>query len=259
MRENNLLHLTSRPRPPLLEDERFGYAFFLDLDGTLIEIAETPDAVSVDSRLPELIEHLSRACNGALALVSGRSIADIDHLLAMRNIPVAGQHGLERRDADGISVREGGHRHSLDAVRTTVSELAQRHPEVLFEDKGLSLAVHYRRLPQLASYLHRCIRKSVADYSDLAVQQGKLVVEIKPAGIDKGSAIAAFLSVQPFLGRSPVVIGDDITDESGFLVANAARGISIKIGPGPSSAQYRLPNVGALRSWLDRLVSETCP
>jgi len=254
--EHSHLHVPGKEIFPALDNERFAYAFFLDIDGTLVEIAETPDTVRIDTRLPELIERLFCACHGALALISGRSIADIDHLLGLAGIPVAGQHGLERRNAAGIGVCETGHRHSLKSIRAGFTELAERNPALLIEDKGLSLAVHYRRAPQLASYLRRSLQQLVAAYPDLVIQQGKQVVEVKPAGIDKGSAIAAFLSEPPFSGRIPVFAGDDVTDEAGFALVNACRGISIKVGPERSQAHYRFPNVGAVHSWLDRLVSE---
>ena len=235
-----------------------GWAYFLDIDGTLIELAETPDAVVVDVRLLGLVEWLYRASNQAMALVSGRSIADIDRLLGRPDIPVAGQHGVERRNACGVSFTAPPNTDSLAALAPRLTKLVRSHPALVLEDKGLSIAIHYRRLPAMAGYLSRLVRQSVAEHPGLIVQRGKCVLEIKPRGVDKGSAVQAFLSEPPFHGRTPVFIGDDATDENGFDVVNAMQGISIKVGPGRSCAKFRLPNVSAVRYWLSRLALENC-
>lgn len=234
------------------------WAFFLDVDGTLIEIADTPDAAHLDMRLLGLVECLFRASGGAMALVSGRTIADLDRRLGRPDIPVAGQHGLERRNAAGMTVRTEAAEEMLAAVAAPLRDLVERHPGLLLEDKGLAVALHYRRAPKLASYLYRSVRTLVADNPGLVLQAGKRVIEVKPAGMDKGDAIAAYLAEPPFLGRIPVFIGDDVTDEHGFAAVNACQGISIKVGRGRSCARYRLPDVAAVRAWLGRAAQETC-
>lgn len=227
------------------------WAYFLDVDGTLVELAVRPDAVVVSAELRTMISAAFACCHGALAVVSGRALADLDQLLAMPQLPMAGQHGLERRDAHGHL-----HQHVLapavlQEVHELLTPLQERHPGLLLERKGASLAVHYRQVPRLGSYLHR----SIADYlaqqkHGLQMQKGKYVLELKPQGHDKGSVIAEFMQQAPFSGRVPVFIGDDLTDEHGFARVNAMNGISIKVGKGRTHAHYRLPDVTAVHDWL---------
>ena len=238
--------MNKAPPPPKLD-----WAYFLDVDGTLIEIAETPDGVLVDAQLVELIEQLSRACGGALALVSGRSIANLEGMIGCRQLPMAGLHGLERRDAAGGWRTPATALDAKEAIKTALLPVLKRHPGLLLEDKGLTLALHYRSAPALAAYAHRLMARLVRLGGDrLELQRGKRVVEIKPAGIDKGSAIDAYLAEPPFWARRPVFIGDDLNDEHGFAAVNRMDGISIKVGKGASCARFRLPDVPAVRRWL---------
>lgn len=231
------------------------WAYFLDLDGTLLDIAARPDAVVTDRQLLVLIERLFNVCGGALALVSGRTLADMEQRLMGLEIPLAGQHGLERRNALGdIHRRDGAASEGLLRMRLLLTPLVDRHPGLLLEDKGLSLALHYRQAPLLAPYLHRLLPRLTAQAGGgLMVQKGKRVLEVKPSGIDKGTAIEDFLREPPYCGRLPVFVGDDVTDEHGFVVVNHYSGISIKVGRGPSCARYRLPDVEAVRRWLMRV------
>lgn len=238
------------PPPPELN-----WAYFLDVDGTLIEIAETPDGVLVDAQLLKLIEQLSRACGGALALVSGRSIANLEALVGGQRLPMAGLHGLERRDAEGRWSTHTSAFEAKAAIKTALFPVLERHPGLLLEDKGLSLALHYRLAPTLAAYVHRLMARQARLGECLEIQRGKRVVEIKPAGIDKGSAIDAYLGEPPFCARRPVFIGDDLNDEHGFAAVNRLDGISIKVGKGASCARFRLPDVQAVRRWLGRCIS----
>jgi len=227
-------------------------AFFLDVDGTLLEIADTPSTVRVDMDLLELIGRLSRVSGGALALVSGRSISDLEDLLGAQRIPIAGQHGLERRDAAGRLWIHAAPPGVKCAIKEALAPVLERHPGLLLEDKGLTLALHYRKAPNLAAYAHRLMAKLMVEAGGgLELQKGKRVVEIKPAGIDKGSAVAEYLTESPFRGRHPVFIGDDLNDEHGFAEVNRMGGISIKVGPGASCARFRLPGVAAVRTWLN--------
>lgn len=242
-------------RPPRLPAGS-ALAIFVDLDGTLVDIADTPAQIAVDAALRELLARLGAACNGALALVSGRSIADLDAHLAPLQLPLAGQHGLERRDPAGHLHRMPG-REQLLPLKQALDALLARHPEVLVEDKGLSLAVHYRHKPRLAPWLHRSLRALLAaSPGQFALQRGKRVIELRLAGADKGAAIAAFCAEAPFRGRRPVFIGDDVTDEHGFAMVNAAQGISVKVGAGTTAAGHRLPDVAAVLSWLETLVED---
>lgn len=228
------------------------YAFFLDVDGTLLEIADTPSAVRVDMELLELIGRLFRISGGALALVSGRSISDLEELLGMLRLPLAGQHGLERRDSAGRLWIHAAPPGAKCAIKEALVPVLTRHTGLLLEDKGLTLALHYRQAPHLAAYAHRLMSRLMQDAAgELELQKGKRVIEIKPAGIDKGTAVAEYLSESPFRGRHPVFIGDDLNDEHGFAEVNRMGGISIKVGPGASCARYRLPHVAAVRHWLN--------
>jgi trehalose 6-phosphate phosphatase len=240
----------ARRLPPLASAQP-DWAYFLDMDGTLIEIAETPTAAATDAGLLDLIRRLHAACRGAVAVVSGRTVADLERRLPGLALPLAGQHGLERRDAGGQHHLHAAPQEAKGAIEARLSPVLRRHPGLLLEDKGLSLAVHYRRSPQLASYVHQLLQDLVGDVDDsLHLQKGKRVVEIKPAGHDKGTAVESFLAEPPFRGRRPVYIGDDVTDEHAFAVVNRRGGISIKVGKGRSAARYRLPDVAAVRGWL---------
>lgn len=231
------------------------WAYFLDIDGTLIDIARTPDDVIVDEELPRLIDSLHSLCGGAVALVSGRALADIDRLLGMPHLPMAGLHGLEWRTGGGNAPRCcDASPPELEVIKRRLSSLRQRHEQLIVEDKGPTLALHYRQAPRLGGYLHRWVHNLVnLSGKNLQVQPGKRVIEIKPRGIDKGSVVTAFMAQNPFAGRMPVFIGDDLTDENGFVVINQMGGLSIKVGRGHTAATCRLPNVAAVHHWLSRL------
>src|SRR5206468_2265698 len=154
--------------------------------------------------------------------------------------PVAGQHGVERRDAAGRISRHAFPSQELDWVRRRLADAAARHPGLLVEDKGLSLALHCRRAPRLAGYGHRLVRSLGARLGErYHVQTGKRVVELKPAGKDKGVAVLEFMQEEPFRGRTPLFVGDDVTDEYGFATVNRLHGHSVKVGPGRTVARLR--------------------
>jgi trehalose 6-phosphate phosphatase len=237
-------------RRAALPAARDDWAFFLDVDGTLIELAASPGAARVDDALLGLVARLHHACGGALALISGRCLDDLEQRLGSVRIPLAGQHGLQRRDAAGRLHAHAAPPPARRALRQRLEGLVTRYPNLLLEDKGLTLALHYRQAPQLASWLHRTLAAWVAETAGLQLQKGKRVLEIKPAGFDKGSAVAEFMTEPPFLGRRPVFIGDDVTDEHGFEYVNELGGITIKVGAGKTAARYRLGDVAAVRAWL---------
>ena len=227
------------------------WAFFLDLDGTLLEIAETPDAVDADYSELALVGHLLRAADGAVAMISGRSLQQLDEILAPLVVPAAGQHGAERRDAQRVRHRHRFPANVLRPVAFGIRSFAARHQGLVFEDKGASVALHYRLAPQLAAAAQAKVREAAEPLGDqVEVQDGKMVVEVKPAGCDKGKAIADFMREPPFAGRVPVFLGDDVTDEYGFQVVNAMGGHAVKIGEGDSAAPWRLPDPAAARAWL---------
>lgn len=230
-------------------------AYFLDVDGTLLDIADTPDAICVDDALLDLLAQLLQCSGGAVALVSGRALADLERRFGSLGLALAGQHGLERRDAGGRR-----HIHAAPApprrlIGERLAPMLARHDGLLLEDKGMAMALHYRRAPHLADWAVRLMHTFAGP--DLEVQRGKCVAEIKPAGCDKGTAMVQYLAEAPFRGRRPVFVGDDLNDERGFDEVNRRDGISIKVGSGPTCARYRLPDAAAVRRWLHGIVEET--
>jgi trehalose 6-phosphate phosphatase len=227
------------------------WGFFLDVDGTLVEFSERPDKVRIDAALQSILRRLVDAAAGAVALISGRSIADIDRMFTPLLLPVAGQHGLERRNADGRIYVRATATARLHAAAEKLEQLTARYPDLKFENKGTTLALHYRRAPSLAHYADEIMRELLASLGDgFELLAGNMVFEIKPGGFDKGTAIAAFLEEPPFHGRVPVFIGDDVTDEFGFSLVNNLRGHAVKVGAGASSARWRLADAKAVRAWL---------
>lgn len=236
------------------------WAMFLDIDGTLLELADRPDAVRFDRSMRRLLRDITTATGGALALISGRSVADIDALLAPLALPVAGQHGIERRNAQGRLHRHVPPVHGLRRAATRIGAFASSRPGLLFEDKEHSLALHFRQAPQFEAAVGEEMRAVLESLGpEFTLQEGKMVCEIKHSGRDKGLAIAEFMAEAPFRGRTPVFIGDDLTDEHGFGVVNQLGGHSIKVGDGPSTAPWRLPDTGAVRDWLAALVEYLDP
>ncbi len=232
-------------------------AFFLDVDGTLLEIAETPNAVRVDADLLRLLERLHRASGGAVALVSGRAISDLDRRLGNLRLPRAGQHGLERRDATGRLWLHATPPETKRKIHAALAPALEKYPGLLLEDKGFTLALHYRQQPELEDYANSLMEGLVAENpDDLIIQKGKCVVEAKPAGFDKGTAIEEYLTEAPFKGRRPVFIGDDLNDEHGFAAINRVDGISVKVGAEETCARYRLPDVAAVRAWLADVLAQ---
>jgi trehalose 6-phosphate phosphatase len=229
-------------------------ALFLDLDGTLVEIAARPDRVRVPACLPTLLERLARQREGALAVVSGRPLADIDRLLAPWQGAAAGQHGGERRLANGTVDRTVDARsaQALDRLRPRLAALAAGAAGVFVEDKGAALAVHYRAAPEREAELCGGTRSLAAEFADaLRLVEGKMVFEFHPASSTKGTAIAAFLDEPPFAGRRPIFVGDDATDEDGFAEVDRRGGLAIRVGSlGGSAARFALPSVAAVLCWL---------
>ena len=231
-------------------------ALFFDVDGTLLELMERPWDVIADQELLSLLAELRDRVHGALALVSGRSTKDLDRIFDPMVLPVAALHGAEIRYPNGrVRVADP---HIMDHARPDVTRFVAAHPGLLLEDKGATLAVHFRRRPELgAAVLQFLTTFSPGD--EIAVQEGKLVVELKPALFDKGSAIASLLKRPPFAGRRPVFVGDDLTDEAGFAMVNACGGHSIRIGARetPTEARAHLPDAAALRAQLVAMLDDS--
>jgi len=236
----------------LLPPWRDDWALFLDVDGTLLTIAATPTAVSVPERAVGLLARLRDKLTGALALVSGRPIADLDRLFAPLRLPVAGAHGTERRDATGRVQRRDCSAALAPAMRV-LAAWAASHPGVILEDKGAALALHYRRAPELESAARDVMAAAViAAGPAFHVQHGKKVVEITVDAVNKGSAIAQFMTEPPFLGRLPVFLGDDLTDENGFEVVNRLGGHSVAVGVNRATrARWHLRDDKQVLEWLE--------
>jgi len=223
-------------------------ALFLDFDGTLAELAAQPGAVRMPDRLLPLLDHLQERLQGALALVTGRPLADLDALLAPLRLPAAAEHGAVRRGADGrqLSVPSP----DLKAVTRVASALARQHAGLQVEFKTAAVALHYRQAPGLENLCLQHLARAVLATPGVELLHGKCVIEVKPLGVSKGSAIAAFMREPPFAGRTPWFAGDDVTDEAGFAWVQAAGGQCLKVGAGPSLARHRCANPQALRDWL---------
>lgn len=252
---------TSQSLPPSsLPGGLSDYAFFLDIDGTLIRFATVPGRAYVDPWLLETLRVLHRAADGAVALVSGRTLESIDRLFSPLRFAAAGQHGAERCRPDGSIKRHAPPSSRIDAARRCVSGWAAGIDGLLVEDKGICVAVHYRQAPErqgeVREALERC-RNRGGDAYDL--QPGKMVFELRPAGIDKGTAIREFMLEAPFAGRMPLFLGDDATDEHGFAAAVTLGGHAIKVGDGATLADWRVADVAALRAWLAAILGRTTP
>jgi len=225
---------------------------FLDVDGTLIEFGPTPDAVHVDAALMQLLHRASVACDGAVALISGRSVAQLDTLFAPRRWPAAGLHGVERRDAFG-HVHLHREEHLPPALLDALRALERRHPGVRLEDKGRAAALHFRGAGELGAELEQELRQLAVRHGELDVQPGSYVLELKPAGITKAHAIEDFLREPPFSGRVPLFAGDDLTDLHGFEAVEGAGGVSIAVGP-RVKAMVDVPSPMELRALLDEFI-----
>lgn len=223
-------------------------ALFLDFDGTLVEIASQPGAVIIPPTLTSTLAALYGQLDGALALVSGRRLLDLDGFLAPLQLPAAVEHGAQRRNAQGqmISAPAADLRHVLAAAET----LVQQHPGLQLEHKNLALSLHYRHAPELEALCLQVMQAAVAQSSGLQLMQGKCVIDLKLTGFNKGTAIAAFMAEPPFAGRVPVFAGDDVTDEDGFAAVQRLGGQAVKVGPGATSALHRCAGVPALATWL---------
>jgi len=241
------MHEFPRPDPD--------WCLFLDFDGTLVELERRPEHVQASDRLITLLFDLSRALDGAVAIVSGRSVANLEGLLAPLRLPIAGIHGLERRDAHGLLHRYGEAVDGLEAVRAAVADFVDARPGLYWEDKGCALAVHYIDAPESGAEVERLLQQQRDRLGGhFHVQAGKAVYELKPAGRDKSAVVAEFLAEPPFAGRTPVVLGDDVTDEDAFAEVNRRDGWSIRVGAaGRTQARHCLASVGDALAWLEAI------
>lgn len=245
------------PAPPTnLDSDALG--LFLDVDGTLLEILDTPAAVVADEELLTLLNDCHASLDGALCLVSGRSIAEVDRILSPARYPVAGAHGAELRAADGPVPANAAAPFPADAEKTLQS-FADRHDGLLLERKRGGVSLHYRKAPAMERECRDLVLGMMSELGgDYRLIAGKMVFEIAPAGHNKGAAICRIMEEAPFVGRTPVFVGDDVTDEDGFEAVNRLGGVTVRVGEiDESAARFALPDVAAVRLWLNAAILGT--
>lgn len=223
-------------------------ALFLDFDGTLAELAPQPNAVRVPSGLVPTLAMLQHQLGGALAIITGRRQADIDHFLAPLRLPMASEHGAQYRFSDGSGTDMAAP--DLSSALQAADQLVSQHGGLLLEHKTSSMALHYRHAPYLEKLCRDTLATAMEKMNGVEMLAGKYVFEVKPTGVNKGQAIAFFMSHAPFAGRTPLFAGDDVTDEAGFAAVQELGGHGIKIGQGSSLARYRCLSPASLRGWL---------
>lgn len=235
------------PAPPVLAD---GVALFLDMDGVLAPMAPTPDGVGPVARRTAALRAVETRLAGRVAIVSGRTIVEIDRISDTALTSASGVHGLERRLKDGSIQRQApdpGVATALQAFRAFAAE----RPGVIVEDKGVSAGLHYRQAPDQTAAAKALAQRLQAD-TGLTLQPGHMVLELKTPGADKGTAVSAFMQDEPFKGAVPIMLGDDLTDEHGFEAAAALGGYGVLVGPErETAARYRLEDVDAVLTWLE--------
>lgn len=238
------------PAPPSLASllSQGRVALFLDFDGTLVDIAASPDVVTLPQQLPERLERLSRCLGGALALVTGRSIENLQSFLGPLDVHLAGSHGGDVRAPDGTALRNGT---PVPApVAEALSRFAVAH-SLLYEGKAHGAALHFRARPELESAA-RDFAAELASAHGLTTKAGKCVIELVWPGADKGGAVALLAARRPFARALPVFIGDDITDEDGFAACTRLGGFGIAVGERASAAaRYHLATVKDVNAWLE--------
>jgi trehalose 6-phosphate phosphatase len=231
------------------------WCLFLDVDGTLIELTDTPSQTVADPEVKALLRDLSVRLDGAVALVSGRQIETLDQLFAPLTLPSSGLHGIERRTAQG-KLQGGTFIDSkLDDARAAIKLFVDSYPGALLEDKRRTVAIHFRMAPQAGPEARELAAGIVEKLGkQYQIQPGDMMLEIKPRGFTKATAIRAFMQEAPFSGRRPVFIGDDLTDQDGFPAVESMGGISIGVGE-RVQGQYHLDTVAQVRDWLKQIAN----
>jgi len=232
-------------------------SLFLDVDGTLLDIAPAPDLVVVPTDLVPTLSRLSGLLGGALALVSGRPIAQLDRLFAPLRLPAAGEHGAEIRLAADQAVIAGPPLSALERLVARLTEATASIPGVRIERKRAGVVVHYRQAPEQAALLRGLVDAAVADHlADVQVLPGKMVLEVKERMYSKGQAVIALMQRSPFAGRRPLFLGDDASDRDGFAAARRFGGCGAAVGPDHAeAADWVFASPAAVRAWLARLAA----
>lgn len=236
------------PSPPPLQGD---WALFLDIDGCLLDFADDPEQVAVPEGLHDDIRRLRQALGGALALVSGRSLAQIDALFPEMQLEAAGLHGLQLRAALTGDAAPEANIDDLARIREAAERVASAHPGARVEDKGIALALHWRAAPAAQRGLEAVAASAIGQLPGYRLQEGNCVLELRPDGHHKGTAIERLMRTVPFEGRTPVYAGDDFTDEDGFMTVNSLDGVSIIVGDRrPTTARHHIADTAGLRAWL---------
>lgn len=245
------------PRPPAPGLALGNCAFLLDVDGTILDIAASPRQVWVPADLRRTLPRLEAATGGALALVSGRSINDIDLIFSPLQFASIGVHGAEMRLSGDGEVRARVAPLSK-ALKRKLAAVAEHGPGILVEDKGYSLALHYRLAPQKGPELLAAVTEicSGSDGEHVEILPGKQMVDVKPAGINKGDAVCELMQHAPFAGRRPIFIGDDTTDVPVFNVIPEFEGLAFSVGGIAADVHGHFDTPEAVRSWLAKVAAE---
>lgn len=227
-------------------------AVLLDVDGTLLDIAPTPKDVTVPDDLARTLGAVSERLGGALALVSGRPIAEMDAFFTPLRLPAIGGHGAEMRPLAGGKMIDRRTMPLDPAFRQRLKDIAARHPGVLIEDKGYSLALHYRQAPKQGIGLVHDVRHAFEAWADKSFEllAGKAVLEIKFAAFNKGTAVRELMTYPPFAGRTPIFVGDDRTDEDAFKVLPDFRGHAMSVGRRLPWVEGYFKSPAEVRGWL---------
>lgn len=229
-------------------------AIFTDFDGTLVELAETPDEIDVPATLHEQLERTIRELDFAFAVITGREIADIDRYLSPLQLPIAGAHGTQRRRADGfVETIDPAALLGADEIAQAMQPLVLAHPALLLEAKDGAVALHFRQAPDLEDAVRLAMEEAVNATDDFTLVPGKMVLEARPRSANKGNALRAFMKEEPFIGRTPIFIGDDTTDEDAFIAAQDLGGVGIKLGEGETAARMRIANVASVHALIQGL------
>ncbi len=231
-------------------------ALLLDIDGTLLDLAPTPREVWVPPGLATTLNGLLEKTSGALALVSGRSLNDIDLIFAPALFPAVGGHGAEMRLSGGSEAVAAQAPPMDKELKQRLAAIAQLSPGILLEDKGYSLALHYRLAPHAEKAIYEAVSLIRDDLRDARIEilPGKCVCEIKPSGFSKASGVIELMSHPPFKGRRPVFIGDDVTDESVFAIMPDFGGLSISVGRRAPGVAHQFGRPEQVRAWLAGLL-----
>lgn len=230
-------------------------AIFTDFDGTLVEIAPTPDAVAIAAHLPDQLDELFTALDGALAVITGRTVADIDIFLPRQRFSVTGSHGAESRHDGRTASLHPDHIRDAERIALKLKDTLGSEDGVLIEQKPTGVAVHYRSAPEKHDRVDAAVATALDGIKGFKAIKGKKVIEARPSGTDKGRAVGALMAIEPFAGRIPVFLGDDVTDEDGFAEAQRLGGFGIKVGQGESSARFRLPDTAAVHAYFAAIIA----